>query len=102
MKVSSFRATSISRLIQNHQIHNGIPYVSSIADLSRFGLDFGFSNHFFYSNADQKMFSQPLVHYVGSKFCVESISDTPRAIGGHWSTQNREYRSKIQKSQLWF
>ena len=84
--------------MQNNQFSNGNPYRASIVDLSRFESKI----RILPKNIDPKLFFGPEEHYVGSKFCVESISGTLRAIGDRWSTQKPEYHSEIQKSQLRF
>ena len=76
--LDSFREISTSKPMQNHQFSNGNPYRASIADLSRFESKI----RILPKNIDPTLFFGPEEHYVGSKFCVESISGTPRAIGG--------------------
>ena len=78
MKLDGLEKIQISKPMQNHNIYKGNPYVTTIADLSRFESKI----RILPKNIDPKLFFGPEEHYVGSKLCVESISGTPRAIGG--------------------
>ena len=66
------------------------------ADFDQIPLDFG-----------PERCPDPLLMFLGSKFCVESISGTPRAIGALWgvkkpkSDQNPLRGANFSQSQLW-
>ena len=78
VKLDGFEKIPISKPMQNHNIYKGNPYVATIADLSRFESKI----RILPKNINPKLFFGPKEHYVSSKFCVESISGTLRAIGG--------------------